>query len=207
MNSPSSTKSAVMMLMPLSPGLWDLIHCIIPGKALGEMKRKIMLVERVQGEKNDVKKRNRGRDDSRLVKHREGRAEIKDPCDAACDVCEPDTSCVKDTLNMPDMFTWAEQQRRAAFCIKIKNKIYALSPRCLLSCYAESNAGSLCAKRLDGILKDAYIKVTKRLVREADSGIIKWIIHARKIDAFAVDAFNKLGTLRGNETQTKLWVN
>lgn len=70
-----------------------------------------------------------------------------------------------------------------------------------------SNAGSLCAKRLDGILKDAYIKVTKRLVREADSGIIKWIIHARKIDAFAVDAFNKLGTLRGNETQTKLRVN
>lgn len=34
MNSPSSTKSAVMMLMPLSPGLCDRIHCIIPGKAL-----------------------------------------------------------------------------------------------------------------------------------------------------------------------------
>lgn len=45
-----------MMLMPLSPGLWDLIHCIIPGKALGEMKRKIMLVERVQGEKIMSKK-------------------------------------------------------------------------------------------------------------------------------------------------------
>lgn len=47
--------------------------------------------------------------------------------------------------------------------------------RCLLvvCVLVMSNAGSLCAKRLDGILKDAYIKVTKRLVREADSGIIK----------------------------------
>lgn len=74
---------------------------------------------------------------------------------------------------MLDMFMRAKQQGGVAFCI-LKKKSYEPSPpHCLLSCYAESNAGSLSAECLDGILKDAYIKVTKRLVREADSGIIK----------------------------------
>lgn len=63
------------------------------------------------------------------------------------------------------------------------------------------------AKWTLGSLKDVYIKVAKCLVRVADSGIIKWIIHARKIDGFAAEACNKLLTFRGSEIQTKLRVN
>lgn len=73
--------------------------------------------------------------------------------------------------------------------------------------FFKSSTGRVCvAKRKERILKDAYIKVTKRLVRKADSGVIKWIIHVRKIDGFATESFNKLVTLRGSEMQTMLRV-
>ncbi len=112
-----------------------------------------------------------------------------------------------------DMFMWAMHQGRVlllqmprpAFCTA---KFYELSPphACFLVLPSPTLAASA-AKRMDGILKGAYIKVTKRLVRTADSGVIKWIIHARKIDGFAAEAFNKLVTLRGSKIQTKLRVN
>lgn len=44
----------------------------------------------------------------------------------------------------------------------------------LPSCSVESYTGCVCvAKRVDGILTDAHMKVTKRLVRMADSGVVK----------------------------------
>lgn len=111
-----------------------------------------------------------------------------------------------------DMFMWAKHQGRVlllqmprpAFCM---TKFYELSPPHGCFLVLSSPALAACAaKRMDGILKDAYIKVTKRLVRMADSGVIKWIIHARKIDGLAAEAFHKLVTLRGSEIQTKLRV-
>ena len=65
MNSPSSTKSAVIMLMPLSPGRCDLIHCIIPGKALGghtQKKKKKKKTHTRQGRVGAIKvTKDRGR--------------------------------------------------------------------------------------------------------------------------------------------------
>lgn len=112
-----------------------------------------------------------------------------------------------------DMFMWAEHEGRVLLLqmprpvLGVTNFYERFPPRVCFQVPPSPSLAACVAERMDGILNDAYIKVTKRLKRKADSGVIKWIIHARKIDGFAAEAFNKPVTLRGNELQTKLRVN
>lgn len=147
------------------------------------------------------------RDDSRLFGLTQGTSLWL--CDAAWDVCKLDTSCEDDTRNTFWTCSWDEHQGRVlllqtphpASCM---TKFYKFSPPHACFPVLSSPTLAVCvAKWMDRILKDAYIKVTKRRVRIADSAVIKWIIHAGKIDVFAAEAFNKLVTLRGSEIETK----
>lgn len=105
--------------------------------------------------------------------------------------------CEKDTKHSLDTFMWRGRASSLQMPGFTWEKFLWFSS--LHACPVPQLA-DCAAKWRTGTFKNAYIKVAEHLVRMADSGIIKWIIHARKIDGFAAEAFNELVTLRKSET-------
>lgn len=176
------------MLMPLSPGRCDLIHCIMPGKALGghiktHTGTHVRGKERGGGGGGKVTEdteRNRGRNNF-LVEHRDGHAVIKDLWRS---MSPSQTPAVSVTL-------WTCTCEPCYYC------------RCLARLSAWQNSLLLALAflfcrglRWQSVWQNEWMEFWRMPTSKSPNAqwewliaAFKWIIHASKIDGFAAAAF------------------